>query len=422
VEGGDTEPAKVRWLMQDGLYPDHQTEFLADYYRPGEPSPLSDIFVGSVTRTLAEAMSRELAIVYQQINLAYQAGFIDSAEGTSLDFVVAILGVTRLTADYALGTVTFFRAPNVPGSITIGAGVRLMTDDGQVQFETTTLRTLQPGQNRVNVPVRAMVGGADGIVPANKITQILLPIAGIERVTNLDPTQKATADESDEALRRRAKARLRGLNLCTLAAIEQAARQARAQDVEIRDPQYPPDDPAKWTPAGKVQVLLKGDPDLFEAVRGAIEGVRAAGVQVQVIARLVYLKPRLRIQLDAPITPAGQVQLKLEIIDAVAGYVQGLSSGEAIAGQELRGAVASALGVPVAQVTDYAELRDVMVWLLDPSEPDQRAPRRDLIVHDGERATDEQIQAWEFGVLTEVEGGKALPILDFSVDDVEWMA
>ncbi len=164
VAGGDTEPDKVRWLQEGGVRPQHLSKFWVDYYRPGDPSPLTDISVGSVTRTLAEAMSRELAIMYEQINQAYLSGFIDWATGKSLDFVVAILGVVRKTADFATGEVTFFRNPSVSGSISINAGVKLTTSGGEVNFETTNLRTLQPGQNRINVPVRAITGGEMGIV------------------------------------------------------------------------------------------------------------------------------------------------------------------------------------------------------------------------------------------------------------------
>jgi uncharacterized phage protein gp47/JayE len=421
VPGTDTEPAQVRWLMNGGVYPDHGTEFLVDYYRPDSPSPLTDINVGSVTRTLAEAVSRELAIVYEQINLAYLSGFIDWATAKSLDFVVAILGVTRKTADFAEGTVTFFRAPNITGAITINAGVKLTTSDGRVTFETTNLRTLQPGQNRINVPVRATVAGDEGIVPANQITQLLQLIAGIDRVTNFDRTRRAAADESDEALRKRAKARLRGLNQCTIPALEQAARAAGAKDLEIRDPQYPSDQSDKWIDPGKVQVLIKGDPDYFDAVRGAIEGVRAAGVWVQVIARQVFVKPRLQVKVAPGVTPAGRVQIKQDVVAAVADYVATLTSGDAVSGPQIQQKVAQALDVPVPGLEEVAQLRDVMVWLMDPDDPVQpgeRVPRRDLLVHDGQPATDSDIQSWEFEIQTQVDGKKALPVLDFTPDDI----
>jgi len=418
VPGTDTEPAKVRWLMNGGVHPDHSTEFLVDYYRPGRPSPLTDINVGSVTRTLAEAISRELAVVYQQINLAYLSGFIDWATGKSLDFVVAILDVTRKTAEFAVGEVAFFRDPNVSGAITINAGVRLTTSDGRVTFETTNLRTLQPGQNQVNVPVRATIAGNEGIVEVNQITQLLQPIAGIDRATNFDRTQRAAADESDEELRKRAKARLRGLNQCTIAALERAAREARAEDVEIRDPQWPLNQSDKWTAAGTVQVLIKGDPDRFEAVQAAIEGVRAAGVSVQVIARLVFFKPRMQVKVDPNVTPAGRAQIKRDVVAAMAAYTATLSSGQPILGQEMRRAVARALAVPESRLNEVAQLRDVVAWFMDPAKPGERVPRRDLLVRDSQPAADADIQNWEFEIRTEVNGKKALPVLDFTPDDI----
>ena len=85
-------------VWQEGKkWPDDETIFYVDYFRRESSSPLTDINVGSVTRTLGEAIGREIATVYQQINQAYLSAFIDTATGKSLDLVVAILGVQRKT-------------------------------------------------------------------------------------------------------------------------------------------------------------------------------------------------------------------------------------------------------------------------------------------------------------------------------------
>ena len=85
-------------------------------------SPLTDINVGSVTRTVTEAIAREIAFVYQQINQAYFSAFIDTATGKALDLVVSIIGVQRKTKEFAEGLVTFFRDPSAgDGNITIPA-------------------------------------------------------------------------------------------------------------------------------------------------------------------------------------------------------------------------------------------------------------------------------------------------------------
>jgi len=181
-------------VWQDGgKKPKDNTNFLVDYFRPNSRSPLSDINIGSVTRTLSEAIGREIATVYQQINLAYRSGFIDTAEGKALDFVVSILGVTRKTKEFAEGLVTFFRAPASTGNITIPQGAQLSTEKGEVVFETTEPRTLQRGQARIDVPVRAgeKFKGEAGKVDAGKITVLLQIIEGIERVNNFGAAREA---------------------------------------------------------------------------------------------------------------------------------------------------------------------------------------------------------------------------------------
>src|SRR5207245_11627958 len=95
--------------LPGGSHPDEDTTFFVDYFRPDSRSPLTDLNVGSVTRTLAEAISRETTIVYQEVNEAYLGGFVDTAKGTALDLVVSILGLTRKTKAFAEGLVHLFR-------------------------------------------------------------------------------------------------------------------------------------------------------------------------------------------------------------------------------------------------------------------------------------------------------------------------
>ena len=163
----------VTWL-DDGTKPDDPSTFYVDYFRVDSRSPISDINVGSVTRTLSEAIGREIATVYEQINLAYLSAFVDTATGKSLDYVVSILDVVRKTAEFAEGLVTFFRSSGVDGNITIPAAIGLTTATGAVVFTSTQPRTLQRGQVRIDVPVRAGVGfaGDAGLVPAGAITEM----------------------------------------------------------------------------------------------------------------------------------------------------------------------------------------------------------------------------------------------------------
>lgn len=172
----------VAWL-DEGTKPDGDTTFFVDYLGVESRSPLSDLKVGSVTRALAEAVARELATLYEQLNLTYQ-----SARGRHL-----------------------LPRPRAGLQHHHPAGTRLVTTDGSVVFVSMQPRTLQSGQVRIDVPVRADVGfaGKAGLVDAGTITETSHPVAGIGRVANLEPTTiRRAANESDDELRLRARAAL----------------------------------------------------------------------------------------------------------------------------------------------------------------------------------------------------------------------
>ncbi len=324
-----------------GDRPNDDSTFYVDYARKNGRSPLTDINVGSVSRTLGEAISREIATVYKQIDLAYLSGFLETATGRSLDLVVAILGVTRKTKEFAVGLVTFFRDTNVggiAGAIAIPEGTLLATAKGEVRFETTEQRVLQAGQARIDAPVRAADGfaGDPGIVPAGAISAMVLPLAGITRVTNFDPTLRAADDETDPELRARARAALRALGKATLAALDRVIREGRGTPVEFWDPNSPP---AQASDPGTVAILVEATPERFTSLRAAVEETRAAGVVTTLVARYVYLRPRLAAQVDPGLTAAGKEKVKAEVIAAFQGYVDGLGSGEPALGSKLLAAL-----------------------------------------------------------------------------------
>lgn len=351
----------VVW-QEGGTFPDDETLFYVDYFRPNSRSPLTDINIGSVTRTLGESIGREIATVYQQINLAYLSGFIDTATGQSLDLVVAILGVTRKTKDFAIGLVTFFRDPAIAGNITIPAGGLLATQQGEVTFETIELRTLQRGQVRIDVPVRATddFRGEAGKVAAGEITDIAQPVAGIARITNFEATFLGADDETDEALRARAKAVLRALGKGTVAALARVIFEGRANLSEIWDPNSPP---AQQAPPGTVALLIESEPERFPSLQAAVEETRAAGVRATLVARYVFFKPRIVVQVSAGLTAAGQLKVIEEILGALQTYVDGLSSGESALGDAM---VSAVLGVEDVSATRF---RDVIAWRADVGQP-----------------------------------------------------
>lgn len=331
-------PTENAVIWQEGaIHPEDETLFYVDYFRPANESrsPLNDINVGSVTRTLGEAIGREIATVYQQINQAYLSGFVDTAHGQALDLVVSILGVKRIPKDFAVGAVTFFRDPAAgDGAITIPEGTALTTEKAEATFVTTQLRALQRGQARIEAPIRAsgQSKGQAGIVASGKINTLAQPITGIARVNNLDATFLGAEGESDEELRARAKTVLRGIGKGTMAAILNAVAENRGKVIPpVLDAQTASGQPAP----GKISLLVECKPERFFSIRSAVEQTRAAGVQAKVAAKFVFFKPRLIVQATRNLTPTGKVKLIGEIITELSNHVSGLGAGQPVKAPEL---------------------------------------------------------------------------------------
>jgi len=447
----------IEW-QRGGQHPDDETSFYVGYFLPNSLSPLSDINIGSVTRTISEAIGREIATVYQEINQAYLSGFVDTASGQALDLVVSILGVVRLTKEYASGLVTFFRDPAVgDGNITIPEGTLLSTADGKATFLASEQRTLQRGQVRIDVPVRASVAskGAVGVVPSGAITTLAQAITGISRVTNFDATILGANDESDDDLRARAKAVLQGLGKATLAALAQVVFEERANLDEVWDPNSPPENRSD---PGSVVLLVDTKPERFVNLQSAVQETRAAGVLASLVARYVFFKPRLAVTIAKGLTADGKVKVVNQIIDALQQYVDGLAAGDPAKGQELLAAVAnnvkevgdpknvtvadaitwrSDLARPGAEplvdellntitsapAGDANALRAALLATLTNASPiaptENRIPDRSLVQGtSGQRATDAEIEAGQFQVVAVVNGENWSIALDVELADI----
>lgn len=447
-------------IWQEGAArPDDLSVFFVDYTRRSADPPLTDINVGSVTRTLAEAIGREIAAVYQQVNLAYLSGFVDTATGKALDLVVAILGVQRKSGDHARGLVTFFRDPAVAGNITIAEGTRLTTQKGEAFFETTQLRTLQRGQVRIDVPVQATdeFKGPVGKVAASAISVLSQPIAGIAKVQNFEATVLGAAPESDDELRARAKARLRALGKGTLAALLDVILEATPEPADIWEPNSAI---GKRSAPGTVLFTVSAEPERLESLQGRIHEVRAAGVQATLIARYVYVKPRVTARITPGLTADGKLKVLSQIIDALKGVIDGLSRGDPAKGADLLKACTEL--EDIKPFKDDFRFVDIITWKADVGSPAEqtlvdklleaiqtttpgdsdalkasltrvvtdvapmtlptgrRIPDRELVLNEAgtARATDADIEAGKFQVTATVDGEPWWIALDMEQADI----
>lgn len=202
-----------------GRKPAPGTYVTVNYYpRTAEATPLTDINVGSVVRTVLESISREIALLYAQLNLVYDSAFLDTATGSSLDRVVALLGLTRFKAGRATGSVTLTRSPRAIGSITIPAGTPITDAQDTVRYETVDNRDMLAGETTAQIRVRGAAASTPPVTE-NTLTVIQRVIAGIASVTNERETTRASDDETDDDLRARARTALTAANKGTVEAI-----------------------------------------------------------------------------------------------------------------------------------------------------------------------------------------------------------
>ena len=88
-------------FREGGRRPIPNTDLTVNYYPVQTPAvPVNDLNVGSVVRNMMETVAVEMALTYQNIDAVYKSAFIDTAEGSSLDKVVALVGVKRLGSGY----------------------------------------------------------------------------------------------------------------------------------------------------------------------------------------------------------------------------------------------------------------------------------------------------------------------------------
>jgi len=402
----DPEDAMVP--AADALWPDEGSAFFVSYYHNDSSKALvTDRNVGSITRTLAEAFCRELAVLEKQLELVYRSGFIDTAKGNALDQVVAILGLTRKGGDYAAGEVRLYRESAAPADIHIPANTRVSTSlNPPVSFVTTASRTLRKGQLSVEAAIRSQAKGSAGVVAAGAVNIINKAVHGITSVTNDAPTLFSGQKESDDELRQRAKSVMERAGRSTPGAIVNAVTtQAGLKENELKlveDFQAHP---------GMVKLFIAREPssDLAARVDRALLDSRPAGIRFehnlmntivadasvpvsdevlredsalpQVLEGGADLDFRMPVSCDILVYPENtrlsdseKSQLKDAVAKAVFDYVDATPIGGALVFNQL-----------VADVMALEGIVDVVIDIY-PSDDSGKKGRKNIIVPNGQRA------------------------------------
>ncbi len=130
--------------------------------------------------------------------------FASTAQGEYLDYHAQERGIERRSASYAFGSVIFSVTEPAVTEINIPAGVVVATqEENPLRFETTESVVIPVGATSAHAQVKALDTGRKYNVSAGKITVMVTPASGVEKVTNPDPCVSGTDTESDESLRQR---------------------------------------------------------------------------------------------------------------------------------------------------------------------------------------------------------------------------
>jgi uncharacterized phage protein gp47/JayE len=304
-----------------------------------ENSKITDISVGSVSRSILETVALEIAFLYEQMEITYENGFLDTATGKGLDLVTGILGLERKSANFAVGVVTFSRE-NAGEKVKIMRGTRISTNSDDANniklFETVESAELNEGVLDVDVPIKAVAPGEEGMADFETITEMEVPVIGIDKVINKNPTTMGTERENDEEFRGRARTFIRTRSTSTSEAIRAAVLNIQGvRNVAIIE--------IPNGIAGEVEVYIDGL-DLqdqitkdYKLVRRTIDKIRPAGISVNFRpVEIVRLEVRIYIRFtDDMKIEDGSGKIIMEIQKSVENSIKCLNIGEDLVRKKL---------------------------------------------------------------------------------------
>lgn len=153
-----------------------------------------DKSVGSFIYDSLSPVAEQIADIDTSIDDTTNMLSIDNLTGDELENRInERTGQTRNAATFSTGTAT------LTGTGTANEGDVVETEGG-VQFEVTTTTAVT---NSGDVPIKALVAGSDGNVPAGTITLFPVTLTGFTAVTNASPTTGGADAESDASLLQR---------------------------------------------------------------------------------------------------------------------------------------------------------------------------------------------------------------------------
>lgn len=331
-----------------------------------QQTPIKAIGPGSVARAFTEAIASELNDMYDALDFNIAQSVISTANGSALDKLGELYGVTRrrlgdtATTEAQVGRFAFFLESVHTSDITIPRGTRVYTDASsfigrQMSFETTAPVTIPTGRIRVFAPIKPVF--ADSVFTAGvgtlTVHDFTSPPGVIVRCTNEKPIQPQPGFESDNNFRIRIMKSVRVAASGTAEAMRFAALGVPGvRDVKIRQSQFG---------LGSVEVLVTPEEksikvSTMDEVSRRIQEVRPVGIRVRIT------EPT-RIAVDVGVTihmrdqgsTAANERLAKSVKVGILRYLNSLNTGEKLVYNRLLQTILNtSRDIRDAQITRYA--------------------------------------------------------------------
>lgn len=177
------------------------TEMIADYQlrtgRTLHPAQAEQLLINSFA-------FREL-LVREQIQQTATQMLVDFAVAPALDYLAALVGVTRLSSSGATTTIEFTFSSG-HGALILPANIRVASSDGQAVFATSESKNVDVGVDTVTVEASGQsLGTGDNGYAIGEINDILDPQSFLISASNTTVTAGGSNEETDEGLRQRVK-------------------------------------------------------------------------------------------------------------------------------------------------------------------------------------------------------------------------
>lgn len=147
----------------------------------GQGGKITDFNVGSVLRTILEAVAAIVEEVWYKLQFFVSLFFLDTSQGEWVDRRLKDFGMERKEGGRAYGLIAIGRETPSPISILISSGTIFQDETGKLQYTTQDDVILNIGSISVDVKVEAVDAGTAYNLPTDTILkQSGIAISGIE--------------------------------------------------------------------------------------------------------------------------------------------------------------------------------------------------------------------------------------------------